>query len=94
MLVESGEEALETLRRQDNFDLIICDLVLPGIDGIEVFKRARASRPEIATRFVFATGTNNRHLFQQSLETVDVPVLEKPFGMALLRDLVERAGKR
>ncbi|MEJ7601174.1 MAG: response regulator [Kofleriaceae bacterium] len=94
VLVESGEAALDTLRRQDNFDLIVCDLVLPGIDGIEVFKRARVISPEIGARFVFATGSNNRQLFQQSLETMDVPVLEKPFGMALLRELVERAGKR
>jgi len=93
VLVETGEEGLETLKRQrDFFDLVICDLVLPGIDGIEVFKRARAADPEMVSRFVFATGSNTRQEFQAELEMIDVPILEKPFGIRMLREMLERAG--
>jgi CheY-like chemotaxis protein len=94
VLVETGEEAIEAIKRQRDFDLVVCDLVLPGIDGIEVFKQARALHPELATRFVFATGIDSRQQFQEVLETIDVPILEKPFGMGLLRDMLERAAKR
>jgi CheY-like chemotaxis protein len=94
VLVETGEEALHTLKRQRDFDLIVCDLVLPGIDGIEVFKQARASYPEVAARFVFATGIDSRQRFQDELETIDVPILEKPFGMGMLREILERAASR
>jgi len=94
VLVETGEEALETIKRQRDFDLVVCDLVLPGIDGIEVFKQTRANHPELAARFVFATGSDSREQFQETLETIDVPILEKPFGMGMLRDLLERAANR
>ena len=94
VLVETGEEAIETMRRQRDFDLVVCDLLLPGIDGIEVFKRTRAKDPELAARFVFATGVDTRQQFQETLETIDVPILEKPFGMGMLREILERAGNR
>ena len=94
VLVETGEEALEAIKRQRDFDLVVCDLVLPGIDGIEVFKQTRARYPELAARLVFATGTDSSQQFQDTLETVDIPILEKPFGMAMLRELLDRAGKR
>ena len=43
---EEGEEALKTIAEQD-FGVVILDLKLPGKDGIEVLKEARAQRPQL-----------------------------------------------
>lgn len=89
VLCTTGELALVTLGCRD-FDLIVCDLHLPGIDGLTVYHRVRATAPELARRFVFATASATRERFRESLEKVDVPVLEKPFGMRVLREMLER----
>jgi CheY-like chemotaxis protein len=90
ILVDTGELALTAIRQQRHFDLVVCDLLLPDIDGVEVYRRARQMEPELAARFVFATAADTRQRFQSSLEAVDVPILEKPFGMRLIRELLER----
>ncbi len=43
--VRSGEEALARLAARDDIDLVLCDLSMPGIDGIEVLRRIRARGP-------------------------------------------------
>src|SRR6478752_2065964 len=37
--VESGEECLKRLRREHNFDVVLLDIWLPGIDGLETLER-------------------------------------------------------
>lgn len=50
----SGREALQHLSGE--FDLIICDLLMPIMTGMELFERFKAERPELAERFLFTTG--------------------------------------
>ena len=42
--VGSGEEAVARLR-EETFDVVVCDIVLPGIRGLDVLRQARALRP-------------------------------------------------
>ena len=43
----SGEAALERLASDDRFDVILCDLMMPDLDGMELWKRVRAARPDL-----------------------------------------------
>ena len=52
-LAMTGADAIATLSRKD-YDLIVADLRLPDMDGMEVIRRARSERPE--TRVVIVTG--------------------------------------
>src|SRR5262249_8696556 len=50
-----GEEALEKVR-SDAFDLVICDLKMPRMDGKAFYKRLSAAAPGLARRVIFVTG--------------------------------------
>src|ERR1041384_4488893 len=49
----SGEEALKLARARD-FDLAVCDLMMPGLSGVETLRQLKVLRP--ATEVVMATG--------------------------------------
>ena len=79
--VDGGVPALELLREQ-SFDLLLTDIVMPEIDGIELARRAAARHP--AMRVMFITGFAAVTLRTGALPP-DAKLLSKPFH---LRDLV------
>lgn len=81
-----GAEALERLAGGENFDLILCDLMMPEMTGIEFERRLRELAPALAERTVFLTGgafTEEAHRFLEGRQ-----VLPKPFGVDELRRVV------
>ena len=83
----NGETALRTLREQ-NFDAIICDLKMPGINGRQVYERLRAENPEASRRMVFVTGDIIGDQLKTFLETARRPCLTKPFSLGELRQAI------
>jgi two-component system cell cycle response regulator CpdR len=79
--VESGIAALELLRTE-TFDLLLTDIVMPELDGIELAQRASAIHPDMRVMFItgFAAVT-----LQNGAMPPEAKVLSKPFH---LRDLV------
>ena len=51
----NGEEALARLRER-HYDVIICDLKMPKVDGIAFFREVSAKMPHVARRLIFVTG--------------------------------------
>lgn len=76
-----GREALAALT--DEYDLLIADIVMPGLDGVELARRARASLPKL--RVMFITGFAAVVLDGGRTPLPNASVLSKPFH---LRDLV------
>ena len=56
VLAESGAAAFAVLSEDRAFDVILCDLMMPEMTGIELYERAVAATPTVAGRFVFLTG--------------------------------------
>jgi CheY-like chemotaxis protein len=52
----SGEEALRMLGSDDGFDAVLCDLNMPGMDGMQLHARVVERHPSLAERIVFMTG--------------------------------------
>jgi two-component system cell cycle response regulator CpdR len=79
--VESGVIAYEVLQKE-RFDLLLTDIVMPELDGIELAQRASALHPDMRVMFItgFAAVT-----LQNGAMPPDAKVLSKPFH---LRDLV------
>ncbi len=84
-----GAEAL-ALARKIQFDVILCDLIMPEMTGMDVFEKLGQDNPELQRRFVFMTGATVTSEAQRFTEQVGVPVLRKPFSRAQLMAVLER----
>ena len=84
-----GAEALRLCEQHDGtIDLVVSDIVMPRLNGLELEKRIRAARPE--TKFLFITGFGDQ--FPESRERIKygANILEKPFlPSELLRKVEE-----
>ena len=83
----NGEEALLWIERQ-SYDLIICDLKMPKLDGPALFRRLALTHPALTKRMVFVTGDVAGTDAERFLEESACRWLAKPFR---LRDLVRVA---
>jgi len=75
-----GREGLEKLGR-GRYDFIICDINMPGLDGIEVYKRVKEVDPEMAKGFIFLTGDIVSSSVYSFLEGEGRAYILKPFTM-------------
>jgi CheY-like chemotaxis protein len=89
--VETGVDALALLRGDAEFDVVLCDLMMPGMSGMEVYERVLEERAELAPRIVFMSGGAFTARSQEFLETVDNRFVEKPIDVHVLEDIVRQA---
>ena len=87
----SAREALELLRGQGRFDAILCDVMMPGLDGQGFYEELGEVAPALQTRVVFMTGGAFTERTQAFLRTVHNPTLEKPLVLPALRAAIELA---
>jgi CheY-like chemotaxis protein len=85
-------EVLARLSRGERFDVILCDLMMPVMTGMDLYAELLRSNPSAVGRIVFMTGGAFTPRARAFLETVSNPCLEKPLDMSKLRGLIARAG--
>ncbi|MGZ3416298.1 MAG: ATP-binding protein [Polyangiales bacterium] len=85
--------ALDRLRTDDSFDVILCDLMMAGMTGMDLYDALRSSRPGLERRMVFMTGGTFTARAREFLSSTPQRWLEKPFEMERLLDVIrERLG--
>jgi PAS domain S-box-containing protein len=89
-IATSGATAIERLRA-DVFDLILCDVMMPGVDGIAVYEEVEKAAPALAKRFVFMSGGAFTPRARAFLASCPNKRFEKPFNADQLIALTERA---
>jgi DNA-binding NtrC family response regulator len=90
--VTSGEDAVKKVEDQ-NFDAIMVDLAMPGIDGIETLKRIKEKRPDLEIIMLTGHGTVKSGIEAMKLGAEDF--LEKPVDLnELLAKIGEAKNKR
>jgi DNA-binding NtrC family response regulator len=87
-LAPNGKEALH-LFRQGNVDLVITDVVMPKMDGIELLETVKSLRPEVEVIVISAQGTIEKAVQAMKLGAFDF--IEKPINPRVIFLLVERA---
>ena len=85
-----GIEKLETVAPDRDYDLIICDLKMPGVSGLDVHQWIRTRHQELLGRLVFASGDTATPETAEFLASNECAVLEKPFELAELAATVAR----
>ena len=90
-----GNDALEIIEANDNFQAILCDLNLSGSSGRFIFDWVMKNKPQLENRFAFLTGDKGQKAAQMYLATTRRPYLLKPFEaenlLRLLLNLVSKA---
>jgi signal transduction histidine kinase/ActR/RegA family two-component response regulator len=87
-----GEEAIELAAGHHRpFDLLLCDVVLPGLDGAELARRLRGDWPDLAVVFVSGYHDLAPPLVERDGTRVPGVLLPKPYGRAALAQAVRRA---
>jgi signal transduction histidine kinase/ABC-type phosphate/phosphonate transport system substrate-binding protein/ActR/RegA family two-component response regulator len=82
---QDGQGALSLLERDPDFDVILCDLQMPGLSGVDVYQRLATRAPQLARRMLFLTGGAFTPRAQEFLAGHPGDWLAKPFDPAQLR---------
>jgi len=89
-VIMSGSEAVNHCL-DGRPDLVLCDMMLPKMSGMDVYSAVVDADPELGPRFVFMTGGVYEPATRKFLDKTQNRVLSKPFNIAKLRSLVRDA---
>ncbi len=84
----SGREALEIAEREPLFDLILCDIAMPEMDGLALLRLLRANRRYVAVPFIFMTALSHKDDMIKAHRLGCDEYLVKPIDLDLLSSLV------
>jgi CheY-like chemotaxis protein len=90
---ESFPEALEELKGR-HYDLVLCDVMMPGVAGVDIYRALCEIMPQPTDRVVFMTGGAFTHEARQFLAQIPNRCLEKPFSPAELQAILRSLGPR
>jgi two-component system NtrC family sensor kinase len=82
-----GAQALSLLE-QESFDVVFCDLKMPGMSGNDLYRAVVERHPGIADRFVFVSGDTVNAATSTFVEETGRPLIMKPFTVAEILDIL------
>lgn len=85
----NGQVALK-LAAANDYDVILSDLKMPGIDGQGLYERLCRLKPQMARRFIFSTGDLANPRTQAFFQSAGCPYLSKPFRLEAVLTLLEQ----
>lgn len=88
-VADSGDEGLAEIARGTPFDVILCDLMMPEVDGPRFYAAVRATDPALACRIMFCSGGAVTDGVREFVSSMPNRLLEKPATRAELLDAVE-----
>jgi len=89
VVLTAGSAAIDLLvGKAEEFDLILCDLTMPDVTGMDVYTQIVQVRADMGERFVFMTGGTFSPRARDFLDQVPNERLDKPFDLQTVRNLV------
>jgi PAS domain S-box-containing protein len=89
-VVTTAQHGLDLLAGAKEFDVILSDLMMPGMSGIEFYTALARLHPKMASRVVFVTGGAFTPEANAFLDRVTNERMEKPFDLHQLREMVQK----
>jgi DNA-binding NtrC family response regulator len=87
----SGEEALRLIDQRE-FDVVVLDVKMPGLGGLDVIRQVKARLPRLAV--VLLSGHGSEESVEEGMSLGAVDYLQKPVDIDLLLSLLRRAAGR
>ena len=88
IVADSGPDAIEKAKKEI-FDLIITDIKMPGMDGVETFVAIRKIQPNV--KVILMTGHALEDRVREGLKFKDTTCLRKPFELDLMIQTIQQA---
>jgi len=89
----TGRRALDMILGSPPFDAVLCDLMMPGMSGIDLFSAVKAAAPGMEERLVFMTGGAFTPEAEAFLDEISNARVEKPFDFASVDHLLRLAAR-
>lgn len=94
MVASNGRDGLQLLARA-KFDVVVCDLFMPDMDGIEMLKQLRTTQPDLPVITMTGGFMGSTYPFTKVVELLGADhVLEKPFPLAQLHSVIAKFTER
>jgi two-component system response regulator YesN len=84
----SGQEAINILKKPNDVDLVVLDVVMPGLNGIQLVKEIKGIAPELGV--VMLTGYGSKDVAVEALRAHADDFIEKPFDINQTKETIER----
>ena len=84
-----GEEAMQVLEQDQEFDVILCDLMMPRFDGVALYEAVIAKKPHLLQRMVFCSGGTTSARYADFAKLPSIVFFDKPIPHAGFEQWVE-----
>jgi PAS domain S-box-containing protein len=91
--VGDGEDGLARLA-ESKFDVILCDFRMPGLSGMDFYRRIQSEKPHLASKIIFITGDTANLVTRRFVEENNLNILEKPFELPDLIQVIRLVGEK
>jgi len=88
-VLQDAEEALDQLSHGESYDVILCDVMMPRMGGVELHGELRKRLPDVTSRIIFITGGVFSGAASEYLERLDNPILHKPLSIEEVRRRID-----
>lgn len=92
LTAENGRKALDVVSSEPDVNVMICDLIMPDLNGVEVLKSAKEINPQLSVVMITAHGTIKTAVDAMKLGAFDY--ITKPFDMDEIKLVVKNAAER
>lgn len=90
----SGSNALALIRAGERFDAILCDMMMPDMDGYQLFEALQQQAPEVCSTVIFVSGGAFTPATRRFISQATAPVVSKPFTGETLRAAIATVMRR
>jgi PAS domain S-box-containing protein len=90
VIARDAEEALQVLAHDDAFDAVLCDLMMPNCDGVDLHEALAQRKPQLLDRVIFCSGGPTTRRCREFIERPGIVFFVKPIRQELLDQCISR----